>query len=148
MLIYLILNGVYFRRSEVTIQITYNWRMACNYQGCTLFFYLQNTVNLVLHEGALLHLEDDAPRLQALHVVPRVLGDVHPDMALLVREDNTLRHLAQVVVDVHAHTPAQQDECLVLRHMMMHRHLSTGFEGVEEPMALVLQATVEIEVHT
>ena len=65
-----------------------------------------------------------------------------------MREDNTLRHLAQVVVDVHAHTPAQQDERLVLRYMMMHRHLSTGFEGVEEAMAFVLQATVEIEVHT
>ena len=100
----------------------------------------------MLHEGTLLYLEDDTPRFQTLHIVPRILRDIHPDVTVRMTEDDTFRHLTLVVVDVHTYLATQQDKRLVLRHVMMDRHLRPWLQGIEKPMAFVLQTTMEVVV--
>ena len=89
----------------------------------TMVLAFQNPVHLMLYERTLLYLEDDTPRFQTLHIVPRVLRDIYPDITVLMTEDDTFRHLTLVIVDVHTYLATQQDESLVLRYVMMDGHL-------------------------
>ena len=42
----------------------------------------------MFHEGAFLHLEDDTPRFQTLHIVPHILRNIHPDVIIRIAEDD------------------------------------------------------------
>ena len=109
------------------------------------FLHLQNTLPLMRDEGALLALIEHG-RLEAFDRVPDVPGDVHSVTALLATEDCFLLNRAVVIVRQHPHLAFENDDTLILRRMMMDGDDSAGLQRIQEPVALFLQATVEIQV--
>lgn len=111
-----------------------------------LLLNLHHPLQLMRHEGTFFALEQHGG-LQAVDRVPHILGDVHPETAVLVAEHHALDHGTAVVVGRHRHPSPQHDERLVLRGMVMHRHHRPRLHRIQEPVALLIQALVEIEIH-
>lgn len=110
--------------------------------------HMQDAVNLMLHKRTFLHLEDDTARLQAFHIVPGVLGDVHSDTAFRQAQHDTFDDRARIIIRIDTHAATQQDEALVFRHMVMDGDLRTHLKCVQKAVALIIEALMEIVVHT
>ena len=100
----------------------------------------------MLNERAFLAFEKYA-WLQALDIMPCVLGNVNAIDAFLMTDDAGLQHFTIVVVGGDAHLAFQYHHGLVFGGMVMHRYLRAWFQHVEKAVALVGKALVKIVVH-
>ena len=100
----------------------------------------------MLDKGSLLAFQQYA-RLQAFEAVPHVLGYVGTVQAVFMAQDAGLKDFALVVVGSHPDLAFQDHEGFGLGGVVMHGNLSARLQGVEETVAFVLQALMEIVVH-
>jgi len=100
----------------------------------------------MLYERAFLALQENAG-FKTLQPVSDVLGDVHAIGAALLTDDTRLQNLAIVIIGRNPDLAFQNDKCLSLSGMVMHRDECARLQTVEEPMAFLIQALVEIVVH-
>lgn len=106
---------------------------------------IQYAIHLMLDKRPLLAFEKNT-WFQALHSVPGVLGDVDPINAIFMTDDAGLYHFAIIIVGCHSDLAFQDDEGLILGRMMMHRNQRAKFQSVEETVAFVCEAFVEVVV--
>ena len=99
----------------------------------------------MLHEWAFFTLQENAV-FQTFQPVPNVLGNVHAIGAVLLTDDTRLQDLAIVIVSRNPDLAFQDDKCLGLGGMVMHGDECAWFQTVEEPMAFLIQALMEIVV--
>ena len=79
--------------------------------------------------------------------MPGVLGDVGAIDAILMAQDARLDDFALIVIDGHPYPTLQYHKGLILGGMVMNRDLGARLQGIEETVAFVLQALMEIVVH-
>ena len=98
-------------------------------------------------ERTFLYFEDKGIRLQTLYGMPCVFWNVHADSAFIMTEYHRLYYLPVVIVSADPHPSFQENESLIFCHMVMNGYLRSHFQCVEEPMALVVKALMEVVVH-
>ena len=99
----------------------------------------------MLDEWPCFALQQDT-RLKALQPVPDVLGNVHTITATFLTDDAGFHYLALVIVGCHSDLSFQNHKGLVLVRMVMHWDKCAWFQRIEESVALVLNALMEIVV--
>ena len=107
----------------------------------------EEAFGLVGDEGAFLGLEEDGAALQALDGVPDALGDIHSVPALAGIQNHAFKQSTVVIVSADPDTPPEHDQCLILGRMVVDGYLSAGLQSIQEPVALLIQALVEVVVH-
>ena len=110
---------------------------------CGLCF--QNPVHLMFNEGTGLALHQDA-WLQTLQSMPDVFGNIHTIAATLLTDNTRFHNLSLVIVGCHANLSFQYDKGLVLVGMVMHWDKSARLQRIEESVALVIEALMEVIV--
>ena len=108
-------------------------------------FCFQNPVYLMFNEWTGLALQQDT-RLQTLQSMPDVLGNIHTIAATLLTNDAGFCNFSLVIVGCHANLSLQYHKGLILVRMMMHRNKRAWFQGIEESVALVIEAQVVVIV--
>ena len=99
----------------------------------------------MLYEWAFLAFKKYA-RFQALYIVPNILRDIRSVSALFVTQDAGLHNLSLIVIGGYFDLALQDNHCLVLCGMVMHRNESAWLHSIEEAVTLVGKALVEIVV--
>ncbi len=85
--------------------------------------------------------------LQTLEAMPNVLGNINAISSFFLTQDDGLQDLALVIVGRHLHPTPQYHKSLVLSGMVMHWNLSARLQRIEETVAFVLKALMEVVVH-
>ena len=105
----------------------------------------QDSVYLMFYEWPCLALQQNAG-LQALQPVPDVLRNIHAVVTALLTDDARVHYLTLVIVGCHANLSFQNHKGLVFVGMVMHWDKCAWFQSIEESVALVLKALMEVVV--
>ena len=84
---------------------------------------------------------------KTFQTMPDVLGDVNTIGATFLTDDTGFQHLTIIIIGGYSDFTFQYHKGLGLVRMMVNRDECPRFQGIEETVALVLQALVEVVVH-
>ena len=110
-------------------------------------FYLLYSINFMLHKRSLFAFQENAG-FDALQAMPHVLWYIHAVSSTILTDNTRLQNLTVIVIGCHPDLTLQNHKGLCFCGMMVYWYLSARFQCVEETMALVLKALMEVVVHS